>query len=202
MKFKYIPKYDLNHLMKGKPKRGKIKPPFAWYTLIATWFYVGMIGFMPGTLGSLASYPLFYIAIYGSEGHESAMMRCWVIFIALFFIGWAAVRKFEEKTFTHDHKSVVIDEVLGMMLCFALCFEKAYLIGQALKPYFSMKPTTIAFFVTFVVFRYYDITKPLFIKTIDQKMRSSFSVILDDLVAALFSVVTIVIAEMIISRVL
>jgi phosphatidylglycerophosphatase A len=202
VKFKYIPKYDLSHLLKGKAGRGKVKPPFAWYTLIATWFYVGVIGFMPGTLGSIASYPLFYVAVYGSDGYESAMMRCWMIFIPLFFIGWLAVRKFEEKTFTHDHKSVVIDEVLGMMLCFAICFDKAYLIGQALKPYFSIKPSNLAFLITLIVFRYYDIKKPLFIRTIDQRMRSSFSVILDDLVAAIFSVMTIIIAEMIISKVL
>lgn len=200
MTFKYTPKYDLIKLLDAKAS--KIKPPFTWYTLIATWFYVGMIGFMPGTFGSIASYPLYYVCVYGSESANNAMMRFWMVLIPLFFISWIAIKKFEQKTFTHDNKSIVVDEVLGMLLCFALCFDQAYLLAQTLKPYFSIKPVNLAFIIVLIVFRYFDITKPLFIKYIDKKMRTALSVILDDLVAALFTVAVISIAQMILAKVL
>jgi phosphatidylglycerophosphatase A len=197
-KLKYIPKYDLSAIFNNKS--AKINPPLTWYTLIANWFFVGRIPFMPGTLGSLASFPIYYLILVYATSHEMATQLFWISFIALFSLGWYAVEKFEENTATHDHKSVVIDEVLGMLLVFCLCFPQAYALAKILYKYIDIKPFYLCFGMVFIVFRYFDIRKPFFIKYIDKKMRSSFSVILDDLVAGVFTAIVIYIASAILGK--
>jgi phosphatidylglycerophosphatase A len=195
-KLKYVPKYDLSQIFNAK--NATIRPPFTWYTLIATWFYVGRIPIMPGTLGSLAVYPIYYLVINTASTLHVVHMF-WVWFLALFFIGWYAVFKFEENTATHDHRSVVIDEVLGMLLVFCFCFHQSYSLAKILYKVIDINPLYLSFLIMFVIFRYFDISKPFFIRYIE-KLRSSISVILDDLVAAVFTALTINICEGILSR--
>ena len=61
-KLKYVPKYDLSHIVNAK--NSAIKPPFTWYTLISTWFMVGRIPFAPGTMGKLGHISYFLSDIF------------------------------------------------------------------------------------------------------------------------------------------
>ena len=198
-KLKYVPKYDLSHIVNAKNSR--IKPPFTWYTLISTWFMVGRIPFAPGTLGSLAVYPVFYFIVEHSSGRSHVMEQFWLLLVTFFVLGWASISKYEKVTRTHDHRSVVIDEVLGMFLIFAMGFDTCLDIGIFLRDYIDLPTNFLAFLVAFVTFRYFDIRKPFFIGYIDRLMKSSVSVILDDLLAALFSYFTIVIINTILQYV-
>ncbi len=181
-------------------KNAKIRPPFTWYTIIATWFYVGRIPFMPGTMGSLACFPIYYCIVSNAGDAARITQAFWIFFTLLFFIGWYAVSKFEDNTATHDHKSVVIDEVLGMLLVFCLCFPQIYSLSKILSQYISIKPIYLCFLTVFVVFRYFDIRKPFFIKYIDKYMRTSLSVILDDLLAGVFTFFTIYAVNLILGK--
>ena len=115
------------------------------------------------------------------------MEQFWVLLILFFGIGWIAVSKYEKETRTHDHRSVVIDEVLGMFLIFAIGFDSCFELALILKKFIEAPTYILTFAIAFIVFRYFDIRKPLFIGHVDKLMRSSFSVILDDLLAGLFS---------------
>lgn len=181
-------------------KNARINPPFSWYTLIATWFYIGRIPFMPGTMGSLGCFPIYYFVVSHIDESANIMQMFWMFFIPLFFIGWYAVSKFEDNTATHDHKSVVIDEVLGMLLVFCLCFPQAYSLAKILHQFINIKSIYLCFLIVFVVFRYFDIRKPLFIGYIDKHLRNSLSVILDDLLAGVFTFVTIYVANLILGK--
>lgn len=196
-KLKYVPKYDLSMIYNAKNAR--INPPFSWYTLIATWFYIGRIPIMPGTMGSLGCFPIYYFVVSHMDS-ANVMPMFWMFFIPLFFVGWYAVSKFEDNTATHDHKSVVIDEVLGMLLVFCLCFPQAYSLAKILHQFINIKPVYSCFLIVFVVFRYFDIRKPLFIGYVDKHLRNSLSVILDDLLAGAFTFVTIYVANLILGK--
>ncbi len=169
-----------------------VRPPLNISTLIASWFFVGFIPFMQGTWGSLAVYPLYYAILYFSTGEMvDVLAKFWIAFILLLFLGWWSIAKYQEKTFTQDHKSVVIDEVLGMLFVFSLCFEKAYVCGKYLTRYFHYPAIVVTFALVFIIFRFFDIKKPFFIWMIDQNIKNALGVILDDLLAAFYTFLVI-----------
>lgn len=182
--------FDLSTLVNAKKRR--IKPPLgSLYTLIATWFLVGLIGFMPGTLGSLASFPIYYFIVSKLAGacddYQCIHHYFFVATIITFVIGWWAIAKFQEKTNTYDHSFIVIDEVIGMLTAFALCFEYAFKIAKKLSPELNFSPMVITFFLVFIIFRYFDIRKTFPIYLIDRQFHNSFAVIIDDVLAALYT---------------
>ena len=189
-KIKYLPKYDLAFLQNNKKR--KLKLNFAWYTLISTWFYSGAIPIVPGTIGSLAVFPVYFIIIKLCPDIPSINIAFWMILTALMIIGYFAVKKFQNHNNVHDHSSIVIDEVLGMLLAFSLCFKQSYLLSKKLYPFINIKPLYLSFFIVFIIFRYFDIAKPFFIRFIDKHMNNSLGVILDDLLAGFYTALIVI----------
>ncbi len=189
--------YDFSSLLVNA-KNIKINPPkFAWYTIIATWFWIGFLPFAQGTFGSLAVYPI-YSFIYESahatakvSAYKDVLNKFWFWFTIIFVFGWLAVIKYQEVTNTTDHKSVVIDEVLGMLLTFSLCFDWAYFIATKIAHPLGFSYKSMTFLIVFFFFRFYDVVKPFFISTIDRNYKKPLGVILDDLAAGVFATITI-----------
>lgn len=187
--------YDLKYITNARTNR--IRPPFTWYTIIVTWFYVGMISLAPGTMGSIAVYPLYYWITETADGTgdysamHNVLKKFFAMSIFLFALGWVAITKFQEVTRTFDHKICVIDEVVGMFLTLALSFEWAYRIAIKVSYSFNMSERSCAFLIVLVVFRIYDILKPFFIGYIDKNIKKPIGVLLDDVAAAGFSALTI-----------
>ena len=69
-----------------------------------------------------------------------------------------------------DDKSIVIDEIIGYL---------SFMI------FFDINITNIT--IGFLLFRFFDILKPFPISYVDKKIKNSFGVIFDDLLAGLFS---------------
>ena len=72
-----------------------------------------------------------------------------------------------------DPGEVIIDEVVAMPICF---------IG--LKPFIAEGHGAAVFLGTFLVFRFFDILKPIGIKKL-QRYYGGFGVVIDDVVASL-----------------
>jgi phosphatidylglycerophosphatase A len=183
----FMNKYDLRHLKDAKHK--KINVPFSWYSLIATWFFIGRIPLMPGTLGSLAAYPIYYFFVQQAESIQDVVAFLGTAAVFLTVIGALAISKFQEVTISHDHSSVVVDEVVGQLISLSICFK--YAVSAVYKlPFISelgINTYDAIFFASFITFRFFDIVKPFFIRTIDRQMRNAFSVILDDILAGIYS---------------
>jgi phosphatidylglycerophosphatase A len=168
-------------------------PKFAWYTIIATWFWVGFIPLMPGTLGSLAVYPLYNIILESAvataeySALTDVLTKLWAAFIACFLLGWVGISKFQEKTGTFDHKMVVMDEVVGMLFALALSFDWAYKVAPLINKFLGFTERNTAFLLIFIIFRYFDIRKPFFISTIDRNYKRPLGVLLDDVAAGAFT---------------
>jgi phosphatidylglycerophosphatase A len=189
--------YDFSSLLVNA-KNIKIKPPkFTWYTIIVTWFWVGFLPVAQGTFGSLAVYPIFNFVIESAHSTrevgalKDVVFKFWFWFWLTFVLGWLAIIKFQEVTNTRDHKMIVIDEVIGMLFALALCFDWAYIVASKINHWFGLTPRNMAFFMVFVLFRFYDIAKPFFISTIDANYKKPLGVILDDVAAGGFTAGTI-----------
>jgi len=166
------------------------KLDITWYTLISTWFYIGRIPFAPGTLGSIATYPL-YLCIAKLNIIPQHKIFC-LYFLAAFFtiIGYIAVRKFQIVYKVKDHKSIVIDEVVGQLLILAISakwiMSNSTIINLVNTSIYPLSNTNISFLISLAVFRFFDIKKPLYIWYIDKKITNAFGVILDDIMAAVW----------------
>jgi phosphatidylglycerophosphatase A len=195
-----LKKYGLSAIHKAKS--APITVPFSWYTIVATWFYVGRIRICPGTLGSLATFPLFYFILSISHNMADIQYFSGLMLVGLFFLGWWAVHVFERVTQSHDHSCVVIDEVVGMLLVITLAFKEAYQTVMVLYPLLQLSPSIAAFGLILLIFRYFDIRKPFFIKYIDKAMKNSLSVLLDDMAAALFAVGVLKVVGLVVERII
>ena len=155
--------------------------------LIVTWFFIGRFPLMPGTVASLSVYPLFHFIIVSSTSYIEMESNFAFLALLLFILGWFAISRFQSITITHDHKSIVIDEVVGQLLTFAIAIKPLLKIGIVLSIYFDYQPTVLAFFAGLILFRFFDIIKPFFIKVIDRRIKNAFGVMFDDICAAVFA---------------
>ena len=189
---RYSRKYDLSSIV--NIKKAKIKPPKAWYTLVATWFFIGLFPFASGTLGSLGVYPVYWWIINNASTINQVKDFFWIAALITTVIGTIAVEKYEKAINTRDHSSVVIDEVLGMLICMAIGYKEAFALSKTFS-FLEFSTLTKAFFICFIAFRFFDITKILFIRLIDKNMKNSIGVMLDDALAGLYAGFTIIIAS-------
>ena len=175
--------YDLSYITNSK--NVKISPPFSWYTIVCTWFYIGRIPIAPGTLGAIAAYPLYYLLLISSLDANQAIYSLFIVLIFLTIISHFAIKKFQKVTNTFDHRSIVVDEVIGQLLTLAISFKWLYSISTWINlPYHDLH---VSFVIALIAFRYFDIKKPFFIGYIDRRWKNSFSVLLDDILAALLA---------------
>lgn len=131
---------------------------------VATFFYVGRSPKAPGTMGSLAALPFAWWLWL----QPSAV--AWVLVIVTFLVGCWASSAVIRRTGTQDHQSIVIDEVVGIFLTTSIA---AHLWWHYL--------------LAFVLFRIFDIWKPLPVGLVDKNVKGGFGTMLDDAVAALFA---------------
>ena len=141
--------------------------------LLITFFGSGLAPVAPGTAGTLAAMP-FGLAIIYYLGVNSLTTAAIVFTI----IGIFEINKYEKATDTHDDKSIVIDEVVGVWLTMAITYGGLSIWQNAYIEY-------LALILSFASFRLFDIWKPSTIGYIDRKVKGGLGVIGDDLLAGL-----------------
>ena len=125
----------------------------------------GLSPIMPGTMGSLMAIPL-WLLFYGLTP-----MLYWVFILVTFIFGCFVCQKTSDDTHTHDSGHIVWDEFVGMWI--TLFFI----------PQISILWVTIAF----VAFRIFDMAKPWPIRWFDKRVPGGFGIMVDDVIAAIFS---------------
>ena len=137
--------------------------------------FVGYIKIIPpGTFASFLSIViLFPIVEYKIISVEIFV----VIFIVIFLLSLFFINKFSTHTHSHDSKIIVIDEFLGIHLIL-IFYDQIKIIN----PYVTMV-------LIFILFRFFDILKIFPANIVDKKLKSSFGVILDDLIAGIYTII-------------
>ena len=158
--------------------------------LIVTCFGIGSIRYAPGTITSLLTtvflYSLFHII---NLTNTSILIILLIIFIYSFY----AVSEYIKFNENKDPKEVVIDEFIGQSFPIYL-YEISH---GAVK---DSQEAVLFYLYIFVLFRYFDIKKPFPINFFDKKFKNSFGVIIDDVVAGLYVVLTLIIFMIIKSK--
>jgi len=144
-------------------------------TLFLSFFSIGFIPGIEGTLASAVSLPIIaQLFLLLPADQPNRILAYGSVIVVLVGFGTVAIRhckKIPKKDC--DQSFIVIDEVTGMMVA---------LLPLMMASEFSWRLSLIAF----LLFRFFDIVKPLGIRKIDQ-MNTPLSVMLDDVVAGLYS---------------
>lgn len=160
----------------------------SWYYILATWFYSGKMPIAPGTFGTIAALPLCYLLIKMSNSLTELRIWFGLVLILLSIIGYIAICRYHKESGLIDHKSIVIDEVIGIVLTIALSYQ--WLIPVSIKLSQSHNPEKVIItllIIATIVFRFFDIRKPFFIRTIEEALPNAMGVIIDDVIAAIYS---------------
>lgn len=131
---------------------------------IAFGFGVGIVPFAPGTFGTLIAIP-FYLLL------QPLNVTAYVIITILIALAcsWVCDRTSKDIG-VEDHQGMCLDEVAGFLVA---------MINA---------PRGLGWIVTGVVlFRVFDIWKPWPIRAIDEKMHSGLGMVLDDVLAGVFT---------------
>ena len=92
-----------------------------------------------------------------------------------------------------DPKEVVVDEFIGQSIPIYL-YEISHGASKGLEE------AVLFYLYIFVLFRFFDIKKPFPINFFDKKLKNSFGVIFDDVIAGFYVVLTLIIFMIIKSK--
>jgi phosphatidylglycerophosphatase A len=151
-------------------------------SLFVTMFGLGKVKFIPGTFGSLVTtiilYCLFNVLSISSN---IILIGLLIIFIYSFY----AVSRHIENSENKDPGEIIIDEFLGQSIPIYL-----YEISHGSTK--DESETIIYYTVFFILFRYFDIIKPFPVSFFDKNFKNSFGVIMDDVCAGFYVVLSLV----------
>ena len=146
--------------------------------LFVSIFYIGYIKFASGTWGSLAAILILYPFIKFTVLSFEASI---IVFIILFFISNLFINYFSNFTNSNDSKHIVIDELLGIFI--VLIFYDFIFIYNEL----------ITLILIFFIFRLFDIIKIFPANYIDKNLKNGYGVMMDDIVAGIYTIFTLMI---------
>ena len=139
-------------------------------------FYSGYFKIYPGTFGTIISililFPIFKFKILSFEIIIS-------VFFFLFFLSLYFIRRFSQFTNSHDSGIIVIDEFIGVYLIFIF------------YDYIFINNDLITIILIFILFRFFDISKVFPANIIDKKMNNALGVLLDDIIAGVYTITTL-----------
>ena len=156
--------------------------------LFITLFGIGKLKKIPGSYASLAT-TIFLFVLFHILNISPNVVLIGVIII--FFISLYAINIFIKNLDNKDPKEIVIDEFIGQSIPICL-YEIAH---NGLK---ETSEVLTFYFIMFILFRIFDITKPYPVNYYDQNFKNSFGVMMDDVCAGLY-VVGVLVLYMVIS---
>ena len=146
--------------------------------LFITFFFIGKIKFAPGTIASLITCFLFLLLVNIFD-----FTIIFLITLIVFLYSFIAINNSFDEFNSDDPQEIVIDEVMGQMLPLL-----AIPVYETLYPL----PNTYYFVSAFILFRLFDIWKPYPISYIDDNTNGPLGIMLDDIVASIYSILILI----------
>ena len=138
---------------------------------------IGKIKYAPGTFASLVTCFLFLIMI-----NIFNIVTIFTLTLIIFSYSFIAINNSFDQFKSEDPQEIVIDEVVGQMLPLL-----AVPIYETLYPL----PTMYYCASVFVLFRLFDIWKPYPINYVDENLKGSLGIMLDDILASFCSILSL-----------
>ena len=145
--------------------------------LAAVGFGSGLAPKAPGTFGSVAAIPFFYLlAMLSIEGYIAVLAMTSLLGFWFCHVTSAAMG-------VHDHKAIVWDEFVGIWVTMLPVLQ---LYSEVNNPFDIPFMWIVA---GFVLFRFFDVLKPFPISWLDKKVEGGFGIMIDDIVAGIFAAI-------------
>jgi phosphatidylglycerophosphatase A len=145
-------------------------------------FGIGKIKMIPGTVGSLATIIILFVLFHTLNISSNLILLGLII---IFIYSFSAVASHTENSENKDPKEIVIDEFIGQSIPIYL-----YEISHGTEK--SPNEAIIFYAICFVLFRFFDIKKPFPVSFFDRNFKNSFGVIMDDVCAGLYVVLSLI----------
>jgi phosphatidylglycerophosphatase A len=145
-------------------------------------FGIGKIKMIPGTFGSLATIIILFVLFHTLNISSNLILLGLII---IFIYSFSAVASHTENSENKDPKEIVIDEFIGQSIPIYL-----YEISHGIEK--SPNEAIIFYAICFVLFRFFDIKKPFPVSFFDRNFKNSFGVIMDDVCAGLYVVLSLI----------
>lgn len=166
--------------LKNRSKPSLSVPRAVWRN---PWYFAafglgsGAMPFAPGTFGTLMAIP-FYLMI------RPLPLLAYILFVILFIAFSSYIcDRISKEIHVHDHPGMCIDEFAGFFVT---------MINAPHGPYWIL--------LGFLLFRIFDIVKPWPIRLIDEKITGGLGIVLDDVLAGVYSCILIQLIALLIQR--
>ncbi|HEX6995559.1 MAG TPA: phosphatidylglycerophosphatase A [Gammaproteobacteria bacterium] len=143
--------------------RPSLRDPVQW---IATGFGAGLAPRAPGTAGTAVALVPAWLML------DLPLALRIAIVAALFVVGIFVCGASARRVATHDHPSIVFDEIVGFLAATLVLADRALWLVPA-----------------FLLFRLFDIWKPWPIRDLDHRLAGGLGIMLDDLMAGVYAAV-------------
>ena len=150
--------------------------------LISTFFGNGYISKIPGTFTSFSTLIILYILFEVLQFKNLNYIL--ILYSITFFYSFYAVMDSETEFENKDPRQIVIDEVLGQAMPLIL------IVYLSSKNQINI-PVEIYYFLSFILFRFFDIVKPFPVSYFDKQHKNFFGIIMDDIMAGLYTMLII-----------
>ncbi len=128
---------------------------------------LGYLPLAPGTWASLATLVLVFAVHWLFPLHETILLGSLVVLLTIPAVIFST--RFSLSEGDPDPSKVVIDEILGQMLCLLFVPVSAVSLGAG-----------------FLLFRFFDIVKPFPVRS-SEKLPGGMGIVCDDLIAGLYA---------------
>jgi len=151
-------------------------------SLFVTMLGLGKIKFIPGTFGSFATLIILYYLFHIVNISPNIIL---VFLIIIFIYSFYAVSSHIENNDNKDPGEIIIDEFIGQSIPIYL-----YEISHGTEK--TSNEAIIFYGICFILFRYFDIMKPFPVSFFDKNFKNSFGVIMDDVCAGFYVVLSLI----------
>ena len=151
-------------------------------TLFVTMFGLGKIKYIPGTIGSFVTLIILYSLFHIFNISSNIIL---LSLILIFVYSFSAIANHIENNQNKDPSEIIIDEFIGQSIPIYL-----YEISHGTEK--STNEDLFFYGICFVLFRYFDIMKPFPVSFFDKNFKNCFGVIMDDVCAGLYVVLTLI----------
>ena len=143
--------------------------------IFSTLFFIGYVKWAPGTFGSFFS--LIIIIFLHNILNKNEFI---ILFICILLMATICIKIYSKSVNNHDAKEIVIDEFLGIYLIIIFSYDFKIFNNEFIK-----------ILLILLFFRIFDILKPFPANWIDKNLKNSYGIILDDIVAGIYTIITL-----------
>ena len=155
---------------------------YKFNSLFVTLFGIGRISKIPGSIASLVTIIFLFFIFQILDLAPDLVLICLIV---IFFVSLYSINQFIKNKENKDPKEIVIDEFIGQSIPICL-YEVAHEGSKETNEVLTF------YFIMFILFRIFDITKPYPVSYYDKNFKNSFGVVMDDVCAGLYVVAVMV----------